>query len=703
MVDDKKMIQEKVITRFQQLFKENDYAKAMAYLESRKEYLGDKFEEMVQWFITNRMLNISKESNLEGNSLFKDVLGFITTNDFKKANSLVDTNKSLLGKQYVEMKNLLSFARNQALKLALPESDHGILEDINKLVSTNRFAEANILVDGYKEKLGDFYDDIKGWLTFGQSNPETASFGIKSTFDQVTDFVTDNVPTFDFDGVKNLFSKIGKPDLTNKLAGFLMDKNYNQANLLVDRNEKDFGDYVTDVRALINTTKATSNLNLDWTKLVPGLGVAAAAGKVASTVSNKLTASVPNFDFDTVKTLFTKIGKPALTNKLGTLLMDKKYNEAKQFVDRNEKEFGNYAKDIRTLINTAKATPNFNLDWTKLIPGLAAAALPKVGLVDEKTTKVKTEVKPDVVRLTAEDKPKKSIWGSWLPWVLGLGALGLLGGLLGLFNPKDDEVVLNTTTSTSETTVVEVSTEEEKTEVANTLLDPAKIKSIFPAIELGNKVKIQDFATKFVDGTDIGDIDLTKEYTIEKVEEKEDGDAKRSYYLPELKQWISEKNLFPSLPTVDVDPISIASKFPAVAKGAKVKLQDFADKFTDGISIPKADLGKKFTIAGIKEVEDGDSTRAYYLEEARQWVSEHNLFGKDVLNDKLKEATFAIGQTVKVAEHATHYEERNEIPADVKGKEYVVEDIHIINIDDSNIAYKLEGLDNWVIQQDIIK
>ncbi|MGX7030085.1 hypothetical protein ACWN8B_01730 [Vagococcus zengguangii] len=833
MVDDKKMIQEKVINRFQQLFNDKDYAKAIAYLESRKEYLGDKFEEMIQWFITNRMLKISQASDLEDNSLFKDVLGLITTNDFKKANALVDTNKNLLGNQYFDMKNLLAFARNQALKLALPEEDHGIVADINKLVSTNRFAEANILVDGYKDKLGNFYEDIKDWLAFGKANPDYNTYDIKSTFDKVTDAVTDkvsdavdttentldkvvdvvsdkfttNTPNFkfdfdgisnlftkiakpdltdklagllmdknynqanllvdrnkkdfgdyvndvralintaktpgfninwtklvpglgvataagkmankltgstpdikfDFDGVKNLFAKIGKPNLTDKLAGFLMDKNYNQANLLVDRNEKDFGDYVKDVKGLINFAKGTPDFNLDWTKLVSGLGVATAAGKMA----NKLTGSTPDikFDFDGVKNLFTKIGKPDLTNKLGGFLMDKKYNEANLLVDRNEKDFGDYANDVRALISKAKLTPNFDLDWTKLIPSLgAAAALPKVGLVDGKDTKVKVEATPEIASLKTEEKPKKSLLGSWLPWVLGLGALGLLGGLLGLFNPKDDEVALNTATSSSETAVVEESSSEKvvvedssEADKANSLLDPAKITSVFPAIDLGSKVKIQDFATKFADGTDLGDIDLTKEYTVDKVEEKADGDAKRSYFLPELNKWISEKDLFPELPTVDVDPISIASKFPALAKGAKVKLQDFADKFTDGLAIPDADFGKEFTIAGIKEVADGDSTRAYYLEEARQWISEHNLFSKEAVNDKLKEATFAIGQTVKVAEHATHYEERNEIPADVKGKEYIVEDIHVIDIDDSNIAYKLQGLDYWVIQQDIIK
>ncbi|MGX6961622.1 hypothetical protein [Vagococcus xieshaowenii] len=743
MVDDKKLIQEKVITRFQQLFNDKDYAKAMTYLESRKEYLGDKFEEMIQWFITNRMMRISQDSKLEGNSLFKDVLGLISTNDFKKANSLVDTSKNLLGDYYYEMKDLLSFARNQALKLVLPENDHGILEDIQKLVSTNRFAEANILVDGYKEKLGDFYDDIKGWLAFGKENKDVPAFGLKTTLNKVTDTVsdafsvtdkavdkvvdklTDNTSRLDFDmdKVKNLFINIGKPDLVNKLASLLKDKKYNEATLLVDRHSKDFGDYSNDVKAFINKVKLTPNVDLEWNKLIPTLGIKSTMDKVGDAVS---AATDINLDFDTVKNLFTNIGKPDLANKLAGLLKDKKYNEASLLVDRHEKDFGSYAKDIRGLINKFKLTPNLNFDWAKLLPALSLG-LPKVGLVDRDVKKdikvepkvekvgLKTDIKdekPDIVRLTAEEKPKKSLWGSWLPWLLGLGALGLLGGLLGLFSPKDDEVAINTDASTSETIVAEESTSKkvvveessEDSEVAvNSLLDPAKITSVFPSIELGGKVKIQDFATKFADGTDLGDIDLTKEYTVEKVEEKEDGDAKRSYYLTELKQWISEKDLFPELPTVDVDPISIASKFPAVAKGAKVKLQDFATKFTDGLTIPKVELGKDFTIAGVKEVVDGDSTRAYYLEEARQWISEHNLFAKDAINDKLKEATFAIGQTVKVAEHATHYEERNEIPADVKGKEYEVEDIHIINIDDSNIAYKLKGLDYWVIQQDIIK
>lgn len=61
------------------------------------------------------------------------------------------------------------------------------------------------------------------------------------------------------------------------------------------------------------------------------------------------------------------------------------------------------------------------------------------------------------------------------------------------------------------------------------------------------------------------------------------------------------------------------------------------------------------------------------------------------------------GDTVTLLEKATHYQTRQVIPKWVKNKKYKVKQIKNVNQSKSKKAYLLEGINSWVLEQDVKK
>lgn len=62
---------------------------------------------------------------------------------------------------------------------------------------------------------------------------------------------------------------------------------------------------------------------------------------------------------------------------------------------------------------------------------------------------------------------------------------------------------------------------------------------------------------------------------------------------------------------------------------------------------------------------------------------------------------YAVGQSVKLLNHATHYFTREKIPSWVKGKTYTVQQVKNVSMANSKRAYLLKEIRSWVLEQDL--
>ncbi|MHC5215875.1 peptidoglycan amidohydrolase family protein [Enterococcus sp. LJL128] len=62
---------------------------------------------------------------------------------------------------------------------------------------------------------------------------------------------------------------------------------------------------------------------------------------------------------------------------------------------------------------------------------------------------------------------------------------------------------------------------------------------------------------------------------------------------------------------------------------------------------------------------------------------------------------FAVGQKVKLLNHATQYQTLERIPSWVKNKTYTVQQVKTVNNPNSKRAYLLKEIHSWVLQQDL--
>lgn len=155
--------------------------------------------------------------------------------------------------------------------------------------------------------------------------------------------------------------------------------------------------------------------------------------------------------------------------------------------------------------------------------------------------------------------------------------------------------------------------------------------------------------------------------------------------------------------TVDIQPI----------KEGKGTITHFADKYESGGKIPDSVKGRTYTIVGNHKVNKGKSRISYMLKELKEWVLEEDLYEAYGLakvdfdpNGAVYPLSFGklgLGQEVTIREKAETYLNKVAIPSDVKGKKYRIIDIVQLEVSYSRYGYKLAGLNEIVLEQDIIE
>ncbi|MFX3924837.1 peptidase C47, partial [Streptococcus suis] len=59
------------------------------------------------------------------------------------------------------------------------------------------------------------------------------------------------------------------------------------------------------------------------------------------------------------------------------------------------------------------------------------------------------------------------------------------------------------------------------------------------------------------------------------------------------------------------------------------------------------------------------------------------------------------GKIATLLSRATYYQTGEKIPTDLRNKEYIIKDVKSISQSSSKVAYYLEGINKWVLEQDV--
>ena len=147
--------------------------------------------------------------------------------------------------------------------------------------------------------------------------------------------------------------------------------------------------------------------------------------------------------------------------------------------------------------------------------------------------------------------------------------------------------------------------------------------------------------------------------------------------------------------------------------GNEGTIAPFANYYASGKKIPSNVKGNTYTIIGSKHVKISKSEIAYNIKELNEWVLEQDILESYGLNDTKFDPNgniypgrftkLSVGADVQIRQKATHFLNGNPIEKEVKDKKYRI--ISIINIEKSHsdIAYQLNGLNEYVLEQDIIE
>lgn len=71
------------------------------------------------------------------------------------------------------------------------------------------------------------------------------------------------------------------------------------------------------------------------------------------------------------------------------------------------------------------------------------------------------------------------------------------------------------------------------------------------------------------------------------------------------------------------------------------------------------------------------------------------------LNPKPERSRYHVGNSVRVESHATHYQTGQPIKSFVKGRVYKILRVNSLQQSNSQLAYLLEGINSWVLEQDV--
>lgn len=147
--------------------------------------------------------------------------------------------------------------------------------------------------------------------------------------------------------------------------------------------------------------------------------------------------------------------------------------------------------------------------------------------------------------------------------------------------------------------------------------------------------------------------------------------------------------------------------------GNKGTIAPFANSYVSGKKIPSNVKGNTYTIIGSKHVKMSKSEIAYNIKELNEWVLEQDILEAYGLNNTKFDPNgniypgrftkLSVGTDVQIRQKATNFLNGNPIEKEVKDKKHRI--ISIINIEKSHsdTAYQLSGLNEYVLEQDIIE
>ena len=134
------------------------------------------------------------------------------------------------------------------------------------------------------------------------------------------------------------------------------------------------------------------------------------------------------------------------------------------------------------------------------------------------------------------------------------------------------------------------------------------------------------------------------------------------------------------------------------ANGTKVKVRSKATNYQTGEKIASFVKGQTYKVKSRKSVNQSNSKYAYLLDGINSWVLVQDL---DEVKSSSTQKTFKVGDKAKVRKSATNYQTGQKIASFVKGQTYKVKQVKNVNQSRSKKAYLLDGINSWVLEQDL--
>lgn len=126
--------------------------------------------------------------------------------------------------------------------------------------------------------------------------------------------------------------------------------------------------------------------------------------------------------------------------------------------------------------------------------------------------------------------------------------------------------------------------------------------------------------------------------------------------------------------------------------GTVVTLQSFASQYQTGENIPTNLRNKEYSIKDVKEVKQSNSKLAYYLDGLNKWVLEQ---------DVKQYATPLLNKNVLLLSKATHAQTGEFLDPSLRNKRYSAIQVKPVRQSNSKLAYYLNGLNRWILEQDL--
>ena len=123
-----------------------------------------------------------------------------------------------------------------------------------------------------------------------------------------------------------------------------------------------------------------------------------------------------------------------------------------------------------------------------------------------------------------------------------------------------------------------------------------------------------------------------------------------------------------------------------------VTLQSFASQYQTGGNIPTNFRNKEYIIKDVKEVKQSNSKLAYYLEGLNQWVLEQ---------DVKTYPTPLLNKNVLLLSKASNAQTGEFLDPSLRNKRYSATQVKPVRQSNSKLAYYLNGLNKWVLEQDL--